>query len=104
MMQLINGDCLEKLGGVQSASIDLILTDLPYGITRNKWDSVIPLDKLWKQYTRIIKPSGAIALFGGRTIWSKTYVERSEVLPFSLRMDLGKDESNWLFKCKKNAT
>jgi site-specific DNA-methyltransferase (adenine-specific) len=44
-------------------SIDMILCDLPYGTTRNKWDSIIPLDKLWEQYERIIKDNGCIALF-----------------------------------------
>ena len=45
-------------------SVDMILCDLPYGQTHNKWDSVIPLDKLWKQYKRVIKDNGCIALFG----------------------------------------
>lgn len=48
---------------ISDKSIDLILCDLPYGTTRNKWDSIIPLDKLWEQYERIIKDNGAILLF-----------------------------------------
>ena len=48
---------------VSDKSIDMILCDLPYGTTKNKWDSVIPLNKLWKQYERIIKDNGAIVLF-----------------------------------------
>lgn len=59
---LINGDCLIEMKRIPSSSIDLILCDLPYGTTRNKWDSVIPLDKLWEQYERIIKERGAIVL------------------------------------------
>lgn len=47
---------------IPDCSIDMILCDLPYGTTRNKWDSIIPLDELWKQYNRIIKENGAIIL------------------------------------------
>jgi len=62
-MELLNGDCLELLNDVDDKSIDMILCDLPYGQTYNKWDSVLPLDKLWKQYKRVIKDNGCIALF-----------------------------------------
>lgn len=59
---IIEGDCLEVMRDVPDKSIDMILCDLPYGTTQNQWDSVIPLDQLWKQYERIIKDSGVIAL------------------------------------------
>ena len=62
-MTLLQGDCLELMKQVPDKSIDLILCDLPYGITQNKWDIVIPFDKLWAQYNRIIKDNGAILLF-----------------------------------------
>ena len=62
-MTLLQGDCLELMKQVPDKSIDLILCDLPYGTTQNKWDTVIPFDKLWKQYNRIIKDNGAIVLF-----------------------------------------
>lgn len=62
-IDLRHGDCLEFMKDIPDKSIDMILCDLPYGTTRNKWDSVIPLDKLWKQYERIIKDNGAICLF-----------------------------------------
>lgn len=58
-----NGDCLELMNGIKDKSIDMILCDLPYGTTQNKWDSVIDLNKLWKQYNRVIKDNGAIVLF-----------------------------------------
>lgn len=58
------GDCLELMNEIEDKSVDLILCDLPYGTTRHKWDSVIPFDKLWEQYNRIIKEHGAIVLFG----------------------------------------
>ena len=59
---LIQGDCLKAMKKIGNESIDMILCDLPYGTTQNKWDSVIPLKKLWKEYERIIKPDGAILL------------------------------------------
>ena len=63
-MKLLQGDCLELLKDIDDNSVDMILCDLPYGQTHNKWDSVIPLDKLWKQYKRVIKENGCVALFG----------------------------------------
>lgn len=62
-VDLQQGDCLELMKDLPSKSIDLILCDLPYGTTRNKWDSVIDLELLWEQYNRIIKDRGAILLF-----------------------------------------
>ena len=61
--ELIQGDCLQEMQNIPDKSIDLILCDLPYGTTRNKWDSVLPLDEIWVQYERIIKDRGAIVLF-----------------------------------------
>lgn len=60
--KVIHGDCLEILPSIPDKSIDMILCDLPYGTTRNKWDSVIPLEALWKEYERIIKDNGVIVL------------------------------------------
>ena len=60
--EIFKGDCLEVLKRLKNASVDMILCDLPYGTTQNKWDSVIPLEELWEQYQRIIKPNGVIAL------------------------------------------
>ena len=62
-MKLLQGDCLELMKDISNKSIDLILCDLPYGTTHNKWDTIIPFDKLWVQYKRIIKDNGAILLF-----------------------------------------
>ena len=62
-VQLYKGDCLEIMKDIPDKGVDMILCDLPYGKTRNKWDSIISLDKLWEQYNRIIKDNGAIALF-----------------------------------------
>ncbi len=61
--KIYNMDCLEGMKFIPDKSIDMIFTDLPYGTTNCKWDSVIPLDALWQQYERIIKDNGAILLF-----------------------------------------
>ncbi len=60
---IYNMDCLEGMKALPDGSIDMILCDLPYGTTRNKWDTVLPFDALWDQYERIIKEHGAIVLF-----------------------------------------
>ena len=70
-MILLQGDCLELMKQVPDKSIDLILCDLPYGTTKCKWDTVIPFDKLWEQYNRIIKDNGAIVLFGNEPFSSQ---------------------------------
>jgi len=63
--EILLGDCLELMKDIPNGSIDMILCDLPYGTTACKWDTIIPFEPLWKQYERIIKPNGAIVLFGG---------------------------------------
>ena len=60
--KIYNEDCLVGMKRIPDKSIDMILCDLPYGTTANKWDVVIPLDKLWEQYNRVIKDNGAIIL------------------------------------------
>ncbi len=64
MIDLRQGDCLEIMKDIESGSVDAIITDPPYGTTACKWDSVIPFDAMWEQLNRIIKPNGAIVLFG----------------------------------------
>ena len=70
MIDLRQGDCLELMKDIPNKSIDMILCDLPYGTTACKWDIVIPFDKLWEQYNRIIKDNGAIVLFGSQPFTS----------------------------------
>ena len=60
--KIYNEDCLEGMKRIPDGSVDMILCDLPYGTTRNKWDSILPFNKLWEQYERIIKDNGAIVL------------------------------------------
>lgn len=59
---LMQGDCLERMKEIKSGSVDMILTDPPYGTTACKWDSIIPLEPMWEQLKRIIKPHGAIVM------------------------------------------
>ena len=60
--RIYNTDCLAGMQAIEDKSIDMILCDLPYGVTSCRWDSVLPFDQLWKQYERIIKDNGAIVL------------------------------------------
>ncbi len=64
MITTYNGDCLEEMKKIADGSVDMILTDLPYGVTTNKVDVVIPFEPMWEQFERIIKENGAIVLFG----------------------------------------
>jgi site-specific DNA-methyltransferase (adenine-specific) len=62
MINLMHGDCLERMKEILDGSVDMILTDPPYGTTQCKWDSIIPLEPMWEQLKRIIKPNGAIVM------------------------------------------
>lgn len=62
--KVIEGDCLEVMKKIPTKSIDMVLCDLPYGTTQNKWDSALPLGQLWKHYERIVKDNGTIVLTG----------------------------------------
>jgi site-specific DNA-methyltransferase (adenine-specific) len=64
VINLILGDCLEKLKELPDSSIDMVLTDTPYGTTACKWDTVIPFEPMWKELKRIRKENSAICLFG----------------------------------------
>lgn len=59
---LMQGDCLDAMWLIPEGSVDMILCDLPYGTTQNKWDSVIPFEPLWSHYWRMLKPNGAVVL------------------------------------------
>ena len=74
---IYNMDCLEGMKAIPDGSVDAIICDLPYGTTACAWDTVIPFDKLWEQYKRIIKPQGAIVLFGSEPF--STYLRMSNI-------------------------
>lgn len=63
-MILLKGDCLIEMDKIADGGVDMILADLPYGTTSCKWDNVIPFEPLWKHYWRVLKPNGAVVLFG----------------------------------------
>lgn len=62
MIKLIHGECLEKMAEIKDGSVDMVLADPPYGTTACKWDSIIPLEPMWAQLKRVIKPNGAIVM------------------------------------------
>lgn len=61
---LLHGDCLVRMAEIPDGSVDMILADLPYGTTACKWDNIIPFEPLWEHYWRVLKPNGAVVLFG----------------------------------------
>lgn len=71
MIELYNNDCIGQMQNIADKSIDLILCDLPYNTTANKWDNLIPFEKLWENYERIIKDNGIICLFSRQPFTSK---------------------------------
>lgn len=78
--RIYNQDCLVGMNDIHDKSVDMILCDLPYGTTHNKWDSIIPLDRLWEQYKRVLKRGGAVVLTGQ--------------IPFTI--DLANSNREWL--------
>ena len=82
--QIIHGDCLEVMEDMPAGCIDMILCDLPYGVTRNKWDQRLPLDKLWQQYERLIKPNGAVVLMAQQPFTSELVVSNRKSFKYSL--------------------
>lgn len=78
------GDCLDLMGFIPDGSIDMILCDLPYGKTKNKWDSVIDLVKLWGHYERIIKSNGVIALTGQDKFSARVMLSNEKIHRYNL--------------------
>ena len=82
--KIIQGDCLDVMKDIKSKSIHMILCDLPYGTTQNKWDSVIPLDKLWAEYERIIKDDGAIVLTSQGLFTAKLILSNEKLFKYKI--------------------
>ena len=80
--KLMFGDCLERMKEIPDGSVDLVLTDPPYGTTACKWDSVIDFDLMWEQLKRVIKPNGAIVLFGSEPFSSKLRCSNLEMFKY----------------------
>lgn len=84
MNTIKQGDCLELMKDIPSGSIDMILCDLPFGTTACKWDTIIPFEPLWEQYERIIKPNGAIVLFGKNPFTAKLILSNEKLFRYEL--------------------
>lgn len=78
------GDCLELMKNIPDASIDAVLCDLPYGTTQCKWDTIIPFDKLWEGYERVIKPKGVIILTAAQPFTSTLIMSNLELFKYDL--------------------
>lgn len=81
------GDCFDVMATLPDASVDMVLCDLPYGTTQNKWDSVLPLDALWREYWRIAKPNAAVVLTAAQPFTSALGSSQLQHLRYSLVWD-----------------
>lgn len=99
MIDLRKGDCLEVMKSIPSGSVDAIITDPPYGTTACKWDSVIDFDLMWEQLNRIIKPNGAIVLFGSEPFSSA--LRMSNINNYKYDWIFEKDRETGFLNCKK---
>ena len=102
MLKLYQGDCLVEMDKIADESVDLVLCDLPYGTTDRKgikdkgdnrllsWDTVIPLDKLWEQYRRVLKPRGAVVLTADQPFTSQLVISNLDWFKYE-----------WIWKKKK---
>ena len=99
MIDLKHGDCLELMKDIPDGSIDLILTDPPYGTTACKWDSVIPFEPMWEQLKRVIKSNGAIVLFGSEPFSSLLRVSNLKMFKYDWIWE--KDNGTGFLNAKK---
>lgn len=84
MLQLYNSDCFEVMPAIPDKSIDMVLCDLPYGQTHNNWDTEIDLERLWEQYSRVVKDNGAIVLFGSGMFTAKLMMSSPKLWRYNL--------------------
>lgn len=82
--KIILGDCIDEMSKMPKGCVDMILCDLPYGTTQCKWDTIIPINELWKQYERIIKPNGAIVLTAIQPFTSNLVMSNIDMFRYSL--------------------
>lgn len=96
--KIIQGDCLEKMKLIPDGSVDAIITDPPYGTTGCQWDAVIPFDLMWKQINRVIKPNGAIVLFGAEPFSSALRMSNIKNYKYDWTWQKNKPTGNFLAK------
>ena len=87
--KLVLGDCLEVMKDIPDGSVDMILTDPPYGTTECKWDSIIPLEQMWEQLKRIIKPNGAIVMTAAQPFTTTLIASNMEMFKYCWAWDKG---------------
>ena len=95
----VNADCFDVFPFIEDKSIDAIICDLPYGTTQNKWDSILPLEKLWEQYKRILKPRGVVILTGSEPFTSLLIT--SNLKDFKYNWIWKKSKATGFFDAKK---
>jgi site-specific DNA-methyltransferase (adenine-specific) len=100
-VKLCRGDCLIEMDKIADESVDLILTDPPYGTTACKWDSVIPFEKMWKELNRVIKDGGAVVLFGSEPFSSA--MRMSNIKNYKYDWIWDKKNTKWNELCKVSA-
>lgn len=98
MIQLHNADCLAVMATMEPQSVDLVVCDLPYGTTLISWDKIIPHDKLWEAYRRVLKPTGCIVLFGSQPFTSALVMSNPAWFKHELIWDKNKCGSPGLAK------
>jgi DNA modification methylase len=98
-MQLYLGDCLIEMNKIPDHSVDMILCDLPYGTTACKWDVIIPFEPLWDHYWRVIKPNGAVVLFGNEPFSS--YLRMSQIKTYKYDWVWEKERGNGFVNANK---
>ena len=96
-MRLLHGDCLELMAQIPDGSVDMILCDLPYGTTRNKWDSVIPFDRLWSEYRRVCQ--GPIVLTASQPFTSLLVVSALDLFKYAWVWE--KSDATWHLNAKR---
>jgi site-specific DNA-methyltransferase (adenine-specific) len=99
MISLINADCLEAMRDIPDGSVDMVLTDPPYGTTACKWDSVIPFEPMWEQLKRITKPNGAIVLTASQPFTSALIMSNVKMFKYEWIWEKSKATGHAL--CKK---
>jgi DNA modification methylase len=84
MINLMQGNCLERMKEMPNGSVDMVLADPPYGTTQCKWDSVIPLEPMWEELKRIVKPNGAIVMTASQPFTSVLVCSNMTMFKYSL--------------------
>ena len=90
MIKLMKGDCLERMKEIPDGSVDMVLTDPPYGTTACKWDSIIPLEPMWVQLKRIIKPNGAIVMTASQPFTTTLIASNMKMFKYCWVWDKGR--------------